>query len=242
MLTVHLCRCCTGAAAAAAEQPGAGRRGAAQPPQQLQGQEQLRQTAHVGRRRGAGRQQNCRRHQPGHRRVDAVPRLRGEWELPKSTNVSWRMSETAPHLGRQFLLPAGPLAAACNSVNCVPQCLCPVTPSPAFVQGAINAIPAANTAFVHRSTLASIQFYVSWTSASNAQRSTAWLQACAPKDDVLSCIRALHLTGSHGVNMKLRDQPEMSCAKVLVPCVRRTSGRRCGLTWTSPPIRTTLTR
>ncbi len=50
-----------------------------------------------------------------------------------NTNASWRMSETAPHLGRQFLLPAAPLVAACGSANCVPPCLCPATPSPAFV-------------------------------------------------------------------------------------------------------------
>jgi hypothetical protein len=39
-------------------------------------------------------------------------------------------------------------------------------------------IQAAYSAFPHRSMLSSVQWYVSWLDAGQAQRSTAWLQVC----------------------------------------------------------------
>lgn len=46
-------------------------------------------------------------------------------------------------------------------------------------------IKAADSAFPHRSTLSSVQWYVSWGDAGQAQRCTAWLKVQWPQPQVV---------------------------------------------------------
>lgn len=60
----------------------------------------------------------------------------------------------------------------------------------------VHSVKPADTAFVHRTSLSSVQFYVSWTDASQAQQCTAWLQVCIC--NVLAILLSL-LTRFHAV-------------------------------------------
>lgn len=67
------------------------------------------------------------------------------------------------------------------------RCHCPCTPrvqahtllhgrSRTHAASMLCRIKAADSAFPHRSTLSSVQWYVSWGDARQAQRCTAWLK------------------------------------------------------------------